>query len=40
MKGMTLEFAVMRVFELENKKEYFVNRLMLNSYLSSLKEGL
>lgn len=40
MKGMTLEFAVTRVFELESKKEFVVNRLMINSYLTSLKKGL
>ena len=40
MKGMTLEFAVTRVFELESKKEFVVNRIMIDSYLTSLKNGL
>ena len=40
MRGMTLDFAVTRVFELETKKEYPVNRLMIDNYLSSLKRGL
>ena len=29
MKGMTLEFAVTRVFELESKMDHPINRLML-----------
>ena len=40
MRGMTLEFAVTRVFDLESKKEYPINRLMIDNYLSSLKAGL
>ena len=28
MKGMTLDFAVTRVFELESKKEFIVNRMI------------
>lgn len=40
MKGMTLEFAVTRVFDLETKKEYPINRLMIDNYLTSLREGL
>ena len=40
MRGMTLEFAVTRVFELESKKDHAVNRLMIDNYLSSLKRGL
>jgi hypothetical protein len=40
MKGMTLDFAVTRVFELESKKEFIVNRMMIDNYLSSLKRGL
>ena len=40
MKGMTLEFAVTRVFELESKKEVLVNRVMIDNYLSALKKGL
>ena len=37
---MTLDFAVTRVFELETKKEFPVNRLMIDNYLSSLKRGM
>ena len=40
MRGMTLEFAVTRVFELETKREFPVNRLMIDNYLTSLKRGL
>ena len=40
MKGMTLEFAVTRVFELESKKEFVINRMMIDNYLTSLKKGL
>jgi hypothetical protein len=40
MKGMTLDFAVTRVFELESKKEFLVNRMMIDNYLTSLKKGL
>ena len=40
MKGMTLDFAVTRVFELESKKEFPLNRLMIDNYLTSLKNGL
>lgn len=40
MKGMTLDFAVTRVFELESKKEVIVNRAMIDNYLTSLKKGL
>lgn len=40
MKGMTLDFAVTRVFELESKKEFFINRLMIDNYLTSLRNGL
>ena len=40
MKGMTLEFAVTRVFEFESKKEFVVNRMMIDNYLTSLKKGL
>lgn len=40
MKGMTLEFAVTRVFELETKKEFPINRMMIDNYLTSLKKGL
>ena len=40
MKGMTLDFAVTRVFEFESKKEFVVNRMMIDNYLTSLKKGL
>jgi hypothetical protein len=40
MKGMTLDFAVTRVFELESKKEFIVNRMMIDNYLTSLKKGM
>jgi hypothetical protein len=40
MKGVTLDFAVTRVFELESKKEFVVNRVMIANYVSSLKNGL
>ena len=40
MRGMTFEFAVTRVFELESKKDHPVNRIMIDNYLTSLKRGL
>lgn len=40
MKGVTLDFAVTRIFELESKKEFVINRVMIDSYLTSLKKGL
>ena len=41
MKGMTFEFAVTRVFELEkSKKEFVINRVMIDNYLTSLRKGL
>lgn len=40
MKGMTLDFAVTRVFELESKQDFVLNRKMLDNYLTSLKNGL
>ena len=40
MRGMTLEFATGRVFDLEEKRDVPVNRLMLDSYLRSLQKGL
>jgi hypothetical protein len=40
MKGMTLDFAVTRIFELESKKDMPLNRKMINSYLESLRRGL
>jgi hypothetical protein len=40
MKGMTLDFAVTRVFEFEEKKDVPFNRKMIGSYLDSLQRGL
>ena len=40
MKGMTFEFAVTRVFELESKQEFYMNRLMVQGYLKQLERGL
>ena len=40
MRGMTIEFAVTRVFELESKKDHPINRLMIDNYLSSLRRGM
>lgn len=40
MRGNTLEFAVLRVHELESAKDHVVNRIMLKSYLDSLSKGL
>ena len=40
MKGMTLDFAVTRVFEFEEKKDVPFNRKMISSYLDSLQRGL
>ena len=40
MKGMTMDFAVTRIFELESKKDVVINRRMLHSYLCSLQKGL
>jgi len=40
MRGMTLDFAVTRVFELETKREFPVNRLMIDNFLTSLKRGM
>lgn len=37
---MTFEFATGRVFDLEEKRDVPVNRLMLDNYLSSLQRGL
>lgn len=40
MRGMTFEFAVTRIFELESKKDHAVNRLMIDNYLTTLQLGL
>jgi hypothetical protein len=40
MRGQTLEFAVLRVHELESKLDHPVNRMMLNSYLHALERGM
>ena len=37
---MTFEFAVTRVFELESKQEFYMNRLMVQGYLKQLERGL
>jgi hypothetical protein len=37
---MTLDFATTRIFELESKKEFPINRIMIESYLQSLKNGM
>lgn len=39
MKGMTWEFAVLRVFELESKRDTPINRKMLEGYLKALRKG-
>lgn len=40
MKGVTFDFAVTRVFELESKQEFVLNRMMIDNYLTQLKIGL
>ena len=40
MKGMTMDFALTRVFELESKQDVLINRRMLHGYMLSLKNGL
>jgi len=40
MKGMTFEFAAARVFDLEDKRDVPVNRLMIDNFLRSLQKGL
>jgi hypothetical protein len=40
MKGVTFDFAVTRIFELESRQDHHVNRLMCGSYLKSLERGL
>ena len=40
MKGMTFEFSVTRIFELESKKDHAINRLMIDNYLTSLQRGM
>lgn len=40
MKGMTFDFSVTRVFELESKQDFYVNRLMIANYLKGLERGL
>ena len=40
MKGMTMDFALTRVFELESKQDVLINRRMLHEYMMSLKKGL
>ena len=40
MKGLTLEFALERVFELERKEDVLPNRKMIDNYIRSLRSGL
>ena len=40
MKGLTFDFAVTRVFDLESKQDFILNRKMIDNYLTSLKNGL
>lgn len=40
MKGMTMDFAVTRVFDLEGKRDLPFNRKMIGNYLDSLAKGL
>ena len=40
MKGLTFDFAVTRVFDLETKQDFIINRKMIDNYLTSLKNGL
>ena len=40
MKGMSFEFSVTRIFELESKKDHAINRLMVDNYLTSLQKGM
>lgn len=40
MKGLTFDFAVTRVFDLESKQDFIINRKMIDNYLTSLKNGL
>lgn len=39
MKGMTMEFALVRVFELESKQDVTINRRMIENYINTLKKG-
>lgn len=40
MKGITLDFALQRVFEIEAKQDVAINRKMIENYIKSLKKGL
>ena len=40
MKGLTLEFALERVFDLERKEDVLPNRKMIDNYVRSLRSGL
>ena len=40
MKGYTFEFAMNRVFEIEEKRQYYLNRIWLDEYLKDLLLGL
>lgn len=40
MKGITLEFALERVFDLERREDVLPNRRMIENYIRSLRNGL
>jgi hypothetical protein len=40
MKGISFDFAVLRVYELESKLDVVPHRLMIDNYLTSLRKGL
>lgn len=40
MKGLTLEFALERVFDIERKEDVIPNRKMIDNYVQSLRTGL
>jgi hypothetical protein len=40
MKGMTVDFALQRVFELESKQDVNINRKMMENYTKTLRKGL
>ena len=40
MKGLTLEFALERVFDLERREDVLPNRKMIDNYIRSLRNGL
>ena len=40
MKGLTIEFALERVFDLERREDVLPNRMMIQNYIRSLRNGL